>query len=217
MLGKKINLIITITCNWKPELCNTETFWNRFLDSNRQRKTPTVIRHLLSSPRHLILNSNIFFYVKLFATIILSWNSLKCILWYLLELSDPFIKNENSALLILIEKKFEQKIYFCLLKMRCIFFLREKIHFFKLNLEITEIIFSTSREKFKIFPFILFKKRRLAHGIRRPKAADSPLLFFICYNWKKNRVLNFDLKNIYINTDSWKLHCIGSKGFTQIK
>ena len=26
-----------------------------------------------------------------------------------------------------------------------------------------------------IFPFILFEKRRLAQGIRRPKAADSPL------------------------------------------
>ena len=37
------------------------------------------------------------------------------------------------------------------------------------------IIFSTSCKKFKIFPFILFEKRRLAHGIRRTKAADSPL------------------------------------------
>ena len=60
--------------------------------------------------------------LQLFATIILLWNSLKCILWYLLVLSDPFIKNENSVLPILIEKNFEQKIYFCLLKMRSIFF-----------------------------------------------------------------------------------------------
>ena len=81
-------------------------------------------------PRHPILHSNIFFYVKLFATIILSWNSLKCILWYLLELSDPFIKNENSVLPILIEKNFEQKIYFCLLKMRSIFFKEGKSNFF---------------------------------------------------------------------------------------
>ena len=29
----------------------SETFRNRFFDSNRQRKTPTVIRHLLSSLR----------------------------------------------------------------------------------------------------------------------------------------------------------------------
>ena len=49
-------------------------------------------------PRHPILHSNIVFYVKFFATIISSWNSLECILWYLLELSDPFIKNENSVL-----------------------------------------------------------------------------------------------------------------------
>ena len=73
-------------------------------------------------PRHPIFHSNIFSYVKLFTTIILSWNSLKCSLWYLLELSDPFIKNENSVLPILIEKKFERKIYFFLLKIRSIFF-----------------------------------------------------------------------------------------------
>ena len=76
------------------------------------------------SPRHHILYSNIFFYLKLCATTISSWNSLKCILWYLLELSDPFIKNENSVFAILIEKNFQQKIYFCLLKMRSIFFKR---------------------------------------------------------------------------------------------
>ena len=73
-------------------------------------------------PRHPILHSNIFFYVKLFATNILSWNSLRCIFWYLLELLDPFMKNENSVLPILIQKSFEQKIYFCLLKMRSILF-----------------------------------------------------------------------------------------------
>ena len=66
----------------------------------------------------LVSHSNIFFYVKLFATIILSWISWKCILWYLLELSDSFIKNENSVLSILIEKNVEQKIYFCLSKIR---------------------------------------------------------------------------------------------------
>ena len=31
-------------------------------------------------------------------------------------------------------------------------------------------------EKFKIFASILFEKRRVAQGIRRLKAADSPLL-----------------------------------------
>ena len=78
------------------------------------------------APRHPILHSNMFFYIKLFATIILSWNSLKSILWYSPKLSDPFIKNENSLLPISepisTEKNFEQKIYFCLLKMRSIFF-----------------------------------------------------------------------------------------------
>ena len=72
-------------------------------------------------PKHPVLRSNIFFYAKLFAKIILLWNSLKCILWYLLEWLDPFIKNENSILPILIEKNFEKKVYFCLLKMRSFF------------------------------------------------------------------------------------------------
>ena len=95
----------------------------------------------------------------------------------LLKLSHPFIKNKNSVLPILIEKIFEQKIYFCLLKMRFIFFTEGKSNFFYLTwTEITEIIFSTLCKKFKIFPFILFEKSRLAQGIRQPKAADSPLL-----------------------------------------
>ena len=38
-----------------------------FFDSNRRRKIPTVIRHLLSSPRHPILHSKIFVFVQLFA------------------------------------------------------------------------------------------------------------------------------------------------------
>ena len=37
------------------------------------------------------------------------------------------------------------------------------------------VIFSSSCKKFKVFPFILFEKRRLAQDIRRPKAADSRL------------------------------------------
>ena len=85
-------------------------------------------------PRHPILHSNIFTYIKLFATIILSWNSLKCILWYWLELSDPFIKNENSVLPILIEKNFEQRIHFCLLKMKSIFFLKKGNLIFSIKL-----------------------------------------------------------------------------------
>ena len=136
MIAMEINLTITMTY---LQLETRIMFRNRFFDRNRKRKTPTVIRHSLSSPkssqshcspRHPILQSNIFFYVKLFATVISSWNSSKCILWYLLKLSDPFIKNKNSALPILIQKNFEQKIYFCLLKMRSIFFKEGKSNFF---------------------------------------------------------------------------------------
>ena len=114
------------------------SFFFFFFDSKRQRKTPTVIRHLVSSlrPDHAVAQGirfctlTYFLNVKLFATFILSWNSTKCILWYLLELSDPFIKNENSVLPISIEKNFQQKIYFCLLKIRTILFKEGKSNFF---------------------------------------------------------------------------------------
>ena len=116
-------------------------------------------------------------YVKLFGTI-LSWNSLKCILWYLLEMSDPFIKNENSFLPFLIEKHFDQKIYFCFLKMRSIFLKKGNLIFsIKLGQWLPKLFPQLHEKKFKIFPFILFEKRRLAQGICRPKAADSPLIF----------------------------------------
>ena len=125
-------------CNWKQELCTIETFRNRFLTviGNSTLGPSFVICWVAQGsrprcdPRHPILRSNIFFYLKLIAKIILSWNSLKFILWYFLELSDPFIKNENSVLPILIEKNSNQKIYFCLLKMRPIFFKKRNPIFF---------------------------------------------------------------------------------------
>ena len=83
----------------------------------------------------------------MFATIILSWNSLKCILWYLLELSDPFVNNETSVLPILIAKNFEQKIYFCLLKMRSIFFKEEKSNFLNFMQKIQDFSFHTFWKK----------------------------------------------------------------------
>ena len=97
-------------------------------------------------------------------------------LFYSLELSDLFIKNENSVLPIVIEKNFEQKNLLLSLENEVYVFKRKEIQFFHLNLDRdTEIIFSTSCEKFKIFPFVLFENRRLAQGVRRTKAADSPL------------------------------------------
>ena len=98
---------------------STETFRNRFFDTvigDVKLRPSFVIRWVAQGnqprcgPWHPILYSNIFFDAKLFATIILSWNWLKCIFCYLLELSGPFLKNEDSVLLILIEKSFEQKI-----------------------------------------------------------------------------------------------------------
>ena len=113
MIAMEINLTITMT-----------------VIGNAKRRPSFVICSIAQSsqprcgPRHPNLHSNIFLHVKLFATIILSWNLSKCILWYVLELSDPFIKNEHSVLPILIQKNFEQKIYCCLLKMRSIFFFK---------------------------------------------------------------------------------------------
>ena len=63
------------------------------------------------------------------------------------------------------------------MKIRSIFFKEGKSNFFDQTwTEITEIIFSISGKKFKIFSFILFEKRRLAQGIRWLKVADFPLL-----------------------------------------
>ena len=122
-------------------------------------------------PRHLILHSNIFLYVKLFATIILSWNSLKCILLYLLELSDPFIKNENSVLPILIEENFEHKTYFCLFKMSCIF-LKKRNPIFSIKLEQRlPKSFSQLQVKNSKFFFSYFLKEN-----DRPKAYAGPRL-----------------------------------------
>ena len=82
--------------------------------------------------RHPILHSNIFFYVILFATIILSCNLLECILWYLLELSDPFIKNKNSVLPILIKKNWKN-LLFCL-ENEAYFFLKKGSPIFSIKL-----------------------------------------------------------------------------------
>ena len=106
---------------------------------------------------------------ELFVAMILSWNSLKCILFTWI-----FGSYETSVSTILIDKNFQQVIYFWLLEMGPIFFKEGKSNFCDYTwIEITEIISSTSC---KIFPFILFEKRRLTEGIRRPKAADSPLI-----------------------------------------
>ena len=87
---------------------------------------------------------------------------------------------------IFIEKKFEQKIYFSLLKIKSIFFKEGKSNFFYSNsTEITEIIFSTSRKKFKIFLFILFEKKKTigprhtpVQGCRLSSIFDHSILIY---------------------------------------
>ena len=123
-----------------------------------------------------IFHSNIFFYVKLFPTIIVSWNSLKCILWYLLELSDPFIKNENSVLPIWLEKNFEQKITFVSWKYGLFLKKRKPIFSIKLGQRLLKSFSQLHVKNSRFFLLYFLKTKRLAKDIRRPKAADSPLL-----------------------------------------
>ena len=137
--------------------------------------------------RHPILYSNIFFYVKLFSTIILLWNSLKCILWYLLELSDPFIENENSVLPISIEKNFEQKIYFSLLKMRPIFFLKNgnPIYSIKLGQRLPKSFSQLHVKKSRIFLPYFLKKDDWPNSYAGPRL---PTLPYACAHWYTNYI-----------------------------
>ena len=114
-----------------------------------------------------------FIVAKLFATIILSWNSLKCCLWYLLKLSDPFIKNKNAVLPILIEKSVEQKIYFCLLKMRSIFF-KNGNPIFSNKLEQRLLKSFSLLQKIQNFSFHTFWKETIGSR-HQNKTADSSL------------------------------------------
>ena len=144
-------------------------------------------------PRHPILYSSIFFYVKLFATIILSWNSLKCILWYLLELSDLFIKNKNSVLPILIENNFEQKIYFCLLKMRSIFLKKGNPIF---SIELWQRL-PKSFSELDIKNSIFF----LSHFLKKddwPKAYAGPRLPTLPYSEKSTHLCHMKRKRVLL-------------------
>ena len=64
-------------------------------------------------------------------------------------MSDPFIKNENSVLSILIEKNFEHKIYFCPLKTSSIFYNEGKFpkSFSQLHVKIRDFSFHTVGKK----------------------------------------------------------------------
>ena len=77
----EINLTIKMTYfQLETKIMHYRNLSKQIFDSNRQRKTPTFVRHLLSSPKQPTtlwpkapdFALNIFFYVKLFATIILS-------------------------------------------------------------------------------------------------------------------------------------------------
>ena len=53
-----------------------------------------------------------------------------CNNYFIVKFIKIFIKNKYSVLPISIEKNFENKIHFCLLKMRSIFFKEGKSNFF---------------------------------------------------------------------------------------
>ena len=150
MIAMEINLTITMTylqLKKKKNYALQKPFETDFL---------TVISNAKLRLSFAII-FNIFFLCKIICT---NYFIVKFIEMYSLkfiELSGSFIKNENSFLPILIKKNFKQKIYFCLLKIRSIFFKEGKSNFFD-------------------FFFYNFEKRRLAQGIRRPKAANCRLM-----------------------------------------
>ena len=86
-------------------------------------------------------------------------------------MSGPFYKNVNSVFPILIEKNYEQKNYFCPLKMRSIIFLKKRnpIFWIKLEYRLTESLslFHVKNSRFLLSYFL--KKDDL------PKATDSTL------------------------------------------
>ena len=138
------------------------------------------------------------------------YNNYFIVLWYLLKLSDPFIKNENSVLPILIQINFEQKIYFCLLKMRCIFLIEEKSNFCYLTwTEITKIIFSTSCRNSRFFLSYFLKKEDLPKvyaGSRLPVLPYIHLPVFLHMNfmlkyWPYSFVFSYRLKFIHIQQE----------------
>ena len=131
-------------------------FFNfRFFGQIKNQKT-NIVR--VASISH----SYIFFYVKLNATIILSWNSLKCILWYLPELLDPFIKNEISVFNFKREKRWTKSLLLSL-ENKVYFFSRREIQFFW-----------TSCKKFKRFSFILLKKDDWSKAYAGPRLPTLP-------------------------------------------
>ena len=131
-------------------------------------------------PRHPILHpQHIFLCKKLLAPVILSWNSLKCILWYLLELSDPFIKNENSVLPILIEKSFEQKFTF--VSWKCVLFFLKKgnpIFSIKLGQRLPKSFSQLHVKNSRFFLSYFLKKKTLGPKPTPAQGCRSPLLKF---------------------------------------
>ena len=111
-------------------------------------------------------------------------------------MSDPLIKNENSVLPILIEKNFNQKIYFCFLKMR--FFLKKGNPIFLIKFwQISKIIFSTSCKKFN-FSFHNFWKKTIAP---RHTLAQGCRLSTVLEFWKKG-YLNSGIYRIIFDISS---------------
>ena len=104
-----------------------QIFWH----IDQQNETATLICYLLSGCRQPttlwpkapnIAIKNIF----LCKIICNNYFIVKCILWYWLQLSDPFFNSKNSVSPILISKNFGQKIDFRPLKMRSIFLKERK-------------------------------------------------------------------------------------------
>ena len=100
---------------------------------------------------------------------------LRCILWYLLELCDLFFLNKNSVLLISIKKNFEQKTYFCPLKMRFFFKKGNSIFYIELGYRLPKSL-SLLHVKNSIFSLSYFLKKD-----EWPEANTDPRLLTLPY------------------------------------
>ena len=156
-------------------------------------------------PRHPILHSNIFLYVKLFATIILSWSSLKCILWYSLEWSDPLIKNKNSVMPMLIEKNWTKNVLLSLENE--VFFLKKVNPIFSIKLgQRLPKSFSQLHVKNSKFFLSFFKKKNIGLMCMPVQycrlSPTAPFYLWLVYGnkgIKQLRILRYTILNLICN------------------
>ena len=168
MIALEIHLSITMTyLQLKTRIMHYITLSKQiFWHSDRQHETATAIRHLLSCPRQ---STTLWLKALDFALLNIFWCKIICNNYFIVK----FIEIYFLTFTWINRQKRMKKSTFVPWKWSLLFFEEWKSNFFCLTwIEITEITFSTSCKKFKIFPFVHFDDRRLAQGCRlSPTAA----------------------------------------------